>query len=166
MNNPDLPDKVKKEEIKMIGNGVTGDPVDYAIYKLRVYYDRMEQEKKEQEKKLWIMDHGSERLKLVFNNKYNCQRLYVEERAKKELEPQWIIDFYGSRWKKRVAPSLEALKFEQLYKEKGYDIEIIWITKPPNPTEAEAFYEQYDEREVLKISFLGEYTAILSIDET
>ena len=55
-------------------------------------------------KQEWIETHGSAHLKRAFNAGYNCQRLYVTERAGMEL-PGYEVDFDdNATWRGRACP--------------------------------------------------------------
>lgn len=117
---------------------------------------QLEKEQEQANRRDWIERYGDERLKLSESNGYNCQRLYVVARAKHEF-PEFILDF-DNVWgyKKRVSPSLPALKKLEEYKASR----IVWVTESPddrwNDIGIEALVIQ---------NFLGEYDLLLPIVE-
>lgn len=111
----------------------------------------------EQDRLEWIAAHGSERLRLAVENGYNCQRLYVTERAAVE-HPDYTADFDdNAQWDSRSCPSEAALK-EAI----AVGGEVVWLTKPPLAKHDEDFdcYD-WEEREAVVIrDFLGNYDLV------
>lgn len=128
----------------------------------KINYEK-EKKKLEKEKAEWIKKYGSERLQKAFKYGYECQRMYVIERAEQEF-PDYIVDFNETaEFYERVNPSLEALEEVEALIEKGYNAEIVWLTaEPTNNVDDEEDYEDYDdyfeEREAIRIrNYLGRY---------
>lgn len=114
--------------------------------------------KAEAEKAQWIEAHGDERLKLAYQNGYECQRLYVEQRAGLEF-PGWAVDFGGNaKWEDRVSPTLEALLILERMKPHKDKAEIVWITCPHH--EWDEYDEDSGEEAIVIRAFLGRYNLI------
>lgn len=111
-------------------------------------------EKIENDKRDWINSFGSKFLKDAYNNGYNCQRKYVEERVSLEL-PGFEIDFDGEiSIKSRSMPSEKALYKSLEIKDLGYDCDVSW-----------APYLSEDGEEVVCIyNYLGKYFLYKIID--
>ncbi|MEQ6359441.1 hypothetical protein V7D15_06990 [Thermoanaerobacter thermohydrosulfuricus] len=131
----------------------------------KILEEQIEKEKKEKElkeKKEWIEKYGSEYLRKAFSARFDCQRLYVQERAAKEF-PDFILDFDNQvEWKERSCPSVEALNEMLDLREKGYNAKVVWLTWIPADLvgEDEDCYE-FEEKEAVVIeNYLGKYTLI------
>ena len=121
-----------------------------------------EREQRDAERAVWAAQHGSSRLQKALTAGYECQRLYVEERAALEF-PGFEVDFSGNaRWKERVGPSEQALDIEAELKTRGLDASIVWLTELPLLTdEPTGEYFDFTPREAVIVSgFLGRYDLI------
>lgn len=89
------------------------------------------------EKARWVSAHGSDHLKRACAGGYDCQRLYIVERAAHEA-PGWIVDYNGTgRENSRSCPSMEALEIEadaaKLAPQIGTSApSIVWLTDEPS----------------------------------
>jgi hypothetical protein len=114
-----------------------------------------------EEKTAWIEAHGSERLKKVHKAGYPCQADYAVERATRELGEDWVVDTHNKMsWRSpKVYPSLESLDIEAELKEKGYEVEIIWLTD--DGRERDYDDEPFEPCEaVVIINYLGKYGVV------
>ena len=97
----------------------------------------------EEEKRNWIEQNGSERLRLAHSHGYECIRLYVSERAKLEY-PSFILDLDSkANWIRLNNPSLSALKLVQELIDTGKDAQIVWLTRFPDGTSPDE--DDYDD---------------------
>lgn len=133
-------------------------------------YNIVKKELSEAGRKRWVMEHGSDHLKKGISEDYDCQRLYVVERAAKEA-PLFVVDFNGSgRHESRTCPSMEALELADKAKELNLGTpQIVWVTKEPsfeipqNENDDDNNYEYYDHPKftpaeaILLENFLGSY---------
>lgn len=90
--------------------------------------DRARNEAFEAEKKAWIEQNGSERLRKGYAMGYNCQKIYEIERAQSILGSDYVRDSSEVEEKGRSCPSLEALQEVERLKsviEKG--AVIVWL---------------------------------------
>ena len=77
------------------------------------------------ERARWIVAHGSDYLKKSHHAGYNCQRVYVTERAALDY-PGYAVDFRDlGEWNNCACPSPEALD-EAL----RVDGRVVWLTEP------------------------------------
>lgn len=110
------------------------------------------------ERARWAAEHGSPRLRKCVEQEYDCQRLYVLERATLE-HPGYTVDFDdAARWKVRGGPSEAAL--DEAARIGG---EVVWLTRYPVNDGAPEDYqgEWEEEREAVVISnYLGKYDLI------
>ncbi len=136
--------------------------LDGAIAELR-------KERAEAEKRAWIEAHGSEHLKRAFGKGYDCQRLYVVERAAIEASG-FTVDYNDSaEWKARACPSSEGLDAEDaahaIAEALGLgEPETVWLTAGPEDRTAR---EEYDEEEpfeaceaIVLRKYLGKYDLV------
>ncbi len=132
---------------------------------------RREEEKaaREEEKARWIKAHGSERLRLAFEEGYEIGRIYTLERAEYEY-PDWDIDYKdGASWNERKNPTLVELHVaEKAAAETGHRVTIVWLTSPPSLSKA-VEYDEWDEDEFDQCAalviedYLGKYTLVKSL---
>ena len=103
------------------------------------------------ERKVWALEYGSPRLRKCVEGDYDCQRLYVFERAARE-HPGYIVDFDDrGNWKVRSGPSEAAL--DEAARVGG---EVVWITAMPGID-----YEEEEPGEAVVIrGYLGKYDLI------
>lgn len=74
----------------------------------------------------WVTAHGSDYLKKAVGAGYDCQRLYVTERAAQE-HPAYVVDYQDTaRWNDRSCPSEAAL--DEALRVNG---EVVWLTSHP-----------------------------------
>lgn len=120
-------------------------------------------ERMQAERRSWAMAHGSDYLKTCIARNYDCQRVYVTERAAYEY-PGYIVDFdNNARWKPKVCPSEVALEEEARVRgivHDPNDVKIVWITKSPAKTEDLSQCEA-----VMIAKFLGKYNLFLITNE-
>ena len=115
---------------------------------------KKEQEKKE-EKKRWIGENGSERLKMAFKKGYSCEKQYISERGEKELGRDYILDYDAKvETKNRLFLGNCAL-------EENASVNVVWVTKDTKNNEDEDDYEEDDEDfveyEAVEVKYLEHY---------
>lgn len=107
-----------------------------------------EKQRRIDERRVWALEHGSSRLKKCVAGDYDCQRLYVTERAALEF-PGFVVDFDDkAEWKVRSGPSEAAL--DEAMRVGG---EVVWMTRHPDD-------EDEQEGEAVVIRFLGKYDLV------
>lgn len=98
-------------------------------------------------KTAWVQAHGSAHLKRACAGGYDCQRLYVTERAALEA-PGFAVDFDDTAgWKSRACPSVEALDIADSVTAGLGSVEVVWLTEPVTE-KAEVrgdYYEPYED---------------------
>lgn len=113
----------------------------------------------EAEKQTWVEEHGSEHLRKALCAGYDCQRLYVTERAAKEF-PGFTVDFGDdARWDNRSCPSEEALAISL-----GVPTSrVVWLTAPARKLRGmEA--EDWESREAVVVEdWLGKYDLVREV---
>jgi hypothetical protein len=119
---------------------------------------KAERERQEADKTAWIESHGSEKLQAKFAAGYDCQRLYVFQRAALE-HPDFILDWHETaRYKGRSCPSDAG--FEEAKRVGG---RVVWLIEPPSPSkqEADEYPENFEECEAVVLEdYLGKYTLV------
>lgn len=120
----------------------------------------MQKQYLEKDKIDWINQHGSDYLKRAIANGFDCQRKYVIERAAKEF-PDFIVDFDDSaEWNSRSCPSEKALNEMITLKEKGYNANVVWLTRLPNGYDDYDYYDIEPCEAVVIRNYLGSYDLI------
>ena len=121
---------------------------------------------REAERRMWIGEHGSAHLKRAHGEGYDCQRLYVLERAGLEA-PDFVVDFYqGAEWRERSCPTVAALDAGDAARELGLgEPVIVWLTSEPKPTKVEDEYGELEEpfepcEAVVLRDYLGKYDLV------
>lgn len=136
------------------------------------------QAKAEADKQAWVEAHGSRHLQRACAGGYDCQRLYVVERAALEA-PGYTVDFNQSaKWKDRACPSVAALDAADAAKQMPaweqctgrQQAEIVWLTTPPSadvPDDPYGDYgyeepwEPWEQREGIVVrDYLGRYELV------
>jgi hypothetical protein len=122
--------------------------------------EKAERERREQERTEWIAAHGSEYLRRATALKYDCQRRYVAERAALELS-DYEVDFdNNASWKSRACPSEEALAEVEELIQQGYNVEVVWLTKPVQEPEYD-YEDSFEQCEAIAVhEYLGKYDAV------
>lgn len=121
------------------------------------------------ERREWILAHGSDYLKKTHAAGYNCQRVYVTERAALEY-PDYALDFRNEAdWKARACPS--EVMLEEALRVNG---RVVWMTAPGatlrKAWNLECRKENYKETdpfsqcEVVVVRFLGQYDLVKKSD--
>lgn len=131
--------------------------------------NRIKGEMEDAKKAQWVTIHGSDHLKRACAAGYDCQRLYVVERAAVEA-PGWIVDYNSTgRDNGRSCPSMEALIVENasvaLAQQIGATAPTVrWLTDQPTnqPKSGRQEWSEDDEmfeecEVVLMRKYLGEY---------
>lgn len=118
---------------------------------------------REEAKETWIVENASAHLRRAFDDGYNCQRLYVQERAFKEA-PDFTVDFNNSAdWKDRSCPSSTALDLIDSVTELG-NAKVIWLTAPAQESVQDyndCWDEPFEEREAVIVrAYLGKYDLV------
>lgn len=112
------------------------------------------------ERAAWAAEHGSSRLRKCVEQGYDCQRLYVVERAAIE-HPGYTVDFDDkAAWRSRSAPSEAALD-----EAKRVGGEVVWLTRSPAPDGIDQdLYDEDEECEAVAIrGYLGKYDLLKRI---
>lgn len=114
--------------------------------------EERKKEAREREQQEWIEQYGSPRLRKAVAASYNCQRLYVTERAAVEY-PSFIVDFDDEAdWKERRGPSEVALDLAAQYEKAS----VVWLTHPVCWPD-----EEWQPREAVVLrGFLGKYDLV------
>jgi len=112
---------------------------------------------READKLGWVAAHGSSHLRAAVAAGYDCQRLYVTERAAVEY-PGFVVDFDDrASWKARSCPSEAALAFAL-----AHEGEVVWLTAPPREHDD---YEPYEAREAVVVrGYLGKYDLVCEME--
>lgn len=113
-------------------------------------------------KAAWVQEFGSDYLKRACANGYDCQRLYVTERAALEA-PGFTVDFKdNATWKARSCPSLAALDLEDALKALGLgEVTIVWLTAPAEEWEE---WKEFEACEAVVIrGYLGKYDLVRTL---
>lgn len=114
-------------------------------------------------KTTWIEQHGSEHLRRAcLAEGYDCQRLYVNERAAVEA-PGFTPDISNTaNWKDRSCPSVKAL--DALDVARKFDLGeplIVWLTEEPNAKSHEYYEDDFRPCEAVVIrNYLDSYDLI------
>lgn len=120
------------------------------------------------EKRAWVEAHGSAHLMRACGAGYDCQRLYVTERAAREL-PGFtpLLGVAEADWRSRSCPSAEALGLALRLAEAGHAAEVVWLTNAGAELGAEDDYAEDDYVEpfepaeaVVVTGYLGRYRAL------
>lgn len=114
-------------------------------------------EAQEADKAAWITTHGSDHLRAAFAAGYDCQRLYVTERAAAEF-PGFKVDFADrSHWDRRSCPSEEGLEISLATK----GSRVVWLTAPVRKVDDE---DEWEPREAVVVEdFLGKYDLVREV---
>lgn len=127
---------------------------------------KAKRERLDAEKAVWIEANGSDHLQRAFKLGYDCQRMYVTERAALEL-PGFIVDVDDrAEWKSRACPSPEALAVVEKLIANGYEARCVWLTNPPYKLSEPDYYnpeppEEYEACEAIVIvDYLSKYVLV------
>jgi hypothetical protein len=118
--------------------------------------------KAREEQKPWVEEYGSERLRLAYSRGYDCDQIYVEERAAIEFPGFSIGMEENTGWYKAENPSLDALILERALRNQGREAEVTTVIYfPAEGYDDEADEENFERREAMVIkNYLGEYDLI------
>jgi hypothetical protein len=110
-------------------------------------------------KSAWAAAHGSPLLQRALAAGYDCQRLYVTERAALEA-PGFDVDFDNeAAWKSRSCPSAAALDLaDRVQRLPGAQVEIVWLTQPIDGEDDAYEFEPCETVAVTR--YLDRYTLI------
>jgi hypothetical protein len=134
----------------------------------------LDQKAREEQKAGWIVTAGSSRLQRAFAAGFDCQRLYVLERAAAEFSP-FTVDFNDAAgWKPCVCPTEDALElldtWSQYATAHGFNKpNIVWLTAAPSaelPSDSsdEDYEKPFRECEALVVlDYLGKYDLVLCV---
>lgn len=108
------------------------------------------------ERRAWALQHGSVRLQKCISAGYDCQRLYVTERAARD-HPQYALDFDdNAAWRDRSGPSEAAL--DEAARVGGT---VVWLTHGPAADHDDDDDETPEPCEAVVIRrYLGSYDLI------
>jgi hypothetical protein len=119
-------------------------------------------QQREDAKETWIVENASAHLRRAFDDGYNCQRLYVQERAEQEASA-FTVDFNDkATWKERSCPSAGAMDLADEVAELG-NAKVVWLTAPAQDHVPDDDYwdEPFEEREAVIVrSYLGKYDLV------
>ncbi|MDP3062343.1 MAG: hypothetical protein Q8O40_03870 [Chloroflexota bacterium] len=105
----------------------------------------------------WIEPNGSSRLKKALAAGYDCQRLYLEERATMEMPGFTLAP--NAKWEERVDPTEEALDLvASLTLAEGMTATVVWLTDDGKEADYDARFEPCEV--VLVQGWLGKYDLI------
>jgi hypothetical protein len=121
--------------------------------------NKFKKAQREADKRTWIEVWGSDHLKRAcLDEGFNCQRLYVTERAAREA-PGFQVDFHGNaRWNERSCPTGDAL--DALDEARSLNLgepRIVWLTFGPD---SEDEIEHLEQEAVVIRDYLGRYDLI------
>ncbi len=126
-----------------------------ARWKAEEHRKELEKAVIEAEKIAWARANGSDHLRRCVEAGYDCQRLYVTERAALD-HPGYLVDFDGKAdWKSRACPSPEAMDEVE---RAGGDARVVWLIDPP--TQRQDDDEDFEECEAVIVTFLDRYRLI------
>lgn len=114
-------------------------------------------------KAAWVAAHGSPRLQRALAAGYDCQRLYVTERAALEALG-FDVDFDdNAAWKSRSCPSETALDIAETVAALG-QASVVWLTTPADNTESDDVYDTFTPVEAVVVTgYLTKYTLVREI---
>ncbi len=128
----------------------------------------------EQDKRAWIEEHGSSRLRRASKRDYKVNRLYAQERAAQEFPRFWLETSSDARWNERTDPSEAALDLEDRVRDGlemrpgEMEVRIVWLTEPPAGMGSMAWNDlglEWAEQEVILVQpYLGRYRLFLPVD--
>lgn len=143
----------------------------YGLY-LRPFEEARKEARKQQleaERKAWIEQHGSERLKLAVKHGHPVDRIFVLEYARAEY-PGWVVDFFNNAdWSDRTNPPLSELKaLESAETETSKTVHLVWLASPPQSQPSDNRYwdgeEDFEKGPALVIrKFLDKYDLVKMI---
>jgi alpha-D-ribose 1-methylphosphonate 5-triphosphate synthase subunit PhnH len=124
-----------------------------ALREAEALADAQAKARREADKLAWVEVHGSEHLAQAVAAGYDCQRLYVSERAAAE-RPGFVVDFDDrADWRTRSCPSEAALALAE-----AHGGTVVWLTNSAYELHEAEFWEP---REAVVIrEYLGKYDLI------
>jgi len=128
----------------------------------------------ESERKTWISQHGSPRLKRAEARGYKVNRTYATERAAIEFPRFWVDTSAESEIRERTDPSTEALDLEQEVRawmevhNLDFEPRIVWLVEPSKDLDEHIDQGSwlFEQQEAILVSgFLDRYILLLPVDE-
>lgn len=117
----------------------------------------------EEDRRNWVLAHGSQYLKDCLELGVKANLEYVVERAELEF-PGYTVDYADNvRWEEKFSPSPEALSELKKLRGKDIDAEIVWLTSPAKVrTDDDGYYDEgFETCEAIMIrNFLGRYDLV------
>lgn len=114
----------------------------------------------EAEKRAWILEHGSEYLRDAVSLDYDCQRLYVTDRAALE-HPDFDLDFDNNAdWSSRSCPSIEALTIVKPLVAAKLDAQVVWLTEGVEKSESNLYDDDESCEAIVIRDYLGKYDLV------
>lgn len=134
-----------------------------------------------EEMSAWIAHSGSSRLAMAHARGYKANRLYAEERARKEFPLTWVDTSGKAKYRERTDPSEDALKAEaelqgrvERLERENLSARIVWLVEPPPDLEEhvesqadpeDPFAEAFQQQESILIEpYLDRYRLFLMLD--
>jgi hypothetical protein len=126
-----------------------------------------------EEMKRWVVEHGSERLRLATEGNYRTNTSYALERSKLEMPGFWLDSAEDCEWGERADPTEEALLLEKSAREQigGTDpsltIRIVWLTETPRALDHKMEEEglEFEAQEALIVErYLGRYLLVMPLE--
>lgn len=125
------------------------------------------------EKKDWVAEHGSERLRLATEGNYRTNTSYALERSKLEMPGFWLDSAKDCEWGERADPTEEALLLEKSAREQleGTDpsltVRIVWLIETPRALSHKMEEEglEFEAQEALIVEqYLGRYLLVMPLE--
>lgn len=136
---------------------------DEALKSIREQREADAKKQREAVQDEWIIKNGSAHLRKCLEQGYNCQRLYVIQRASSEAAEYTVDYFECAEWQKRSGPSESALDELVAAQELGIgEPEIVWLTAPARDSKSDDLDDdEFDNCEAVVIhGYLGKYDLV------
>lgn len=135
---------------------------DNALKSIREQREADAKKQRDAERDAWIDQHGSPRLRKCIAEGYNCQRLYVIERASIEAVGYTVDYFDHADWERRSGPSETALDELIAVREHGIgEPKIVWLTSDARDTKSTDEDDEFESCEAVIIrGYLGKYDLV------
>lgn len=121
----------------------------------------------------WVRQFGSGRLRRALDRGYKVNRLYAQERVRREYPKFWLDTSGDAKWRERTDPTERALDLEDAAREevasRGGQMEtrIIWLSYPP-PELASRWdmpeLEWQAQEAIILQPYLGRYRLFLPVE--
>lgn len=123
----------------------------------------------------WVLEHGSQRLRLAVEGNYRSNTSYALERAMVEMPGFWVDTAEDCEWGERADPTEEALVLAHALKadleavDRSLEVQIVWLTETPRALDRkmEAQNLAFEPQEALIVpGYLGRYLLAMPLDPT